>query len=400
MKRIIIFILLCLVAFVPNVDAEDKVDVYLFHSKYCTHCQAEMEYLNSLDNIELHAYEVMEVEENALLMTKVKEALNITNRQVPFTIIGNTYFIGYSSGTQKAISHLIDKEVEVKSVDVISKILNDEDVSDIKMVEGTIDSIEIFGYYIDLTEISIPLVAALIGFIDGFNPCAMWVLLFLITMIIGMKNRRKMWTIGLTFLITSALVYLAIMAAWLKVAVTLTQVSWIRLALALVALVVGTINLINYYEERKQDDGCHVVDNKRRKSILSKIRDIVAKATTDESSFLKSELSFALALIGVVGLAISVNLIELACSSGLPLIFTQVLALNDLTTAQYAFYMGLYILFFLIDDIVVFTIAMKTLKVTCISTKYNKLSHLIGGIVMILIGLLMVFKPGWLMFSF
>ena len=101
-----------------------------------------------------------------------------------------------------------------------------------------------------------------------------------------------------------------------------------------------------------------------------------------------------------MALAISVNLVELACSAGLPLIFTQVLAFNNLNFLQYGFYMFLYVLFFLMDDIVVFAIAMKTLDIKGISSKYGKYSHLIGGILMLLIGLLMIFKPEWLMFNF
>ena len=113
-----------------------------------------------------------------------------------------------------------------------------------------------------------------------------------------------------------------------------------------------------------------------------------------------NEKSFILAILGIILLAASVNIIEMMCSIGLPIIFTQVLAMNNLSVGSYAFYMFLYILFFLIDDIVVFVIAMTTLKVTGISTKYNKLSHLIGGVIMLLIGILMILKPEWLMFKF
>ena len=130
----------------------------------------------------------------------------------------------------------------------------------------------------------------------------------------------------------------------------------------------------------------------KRKSIIKRINKVVKQMDDKKTYFL--------AILGVMGLAITVNLIELACSSGLPLIFTQILALNNLNSFQYFIYILIYILFFLIDDIVIFTIAMKTLKLTGISTKYNKLSHLIGGILMLLIGILMIYKPEWLMFNF
>ena len=216
----------------------------------------------------------------------------------------------------------------------------------------------------------------------------MWVLLFLITMLINMKDKKKMWILGLTFLVTSALIYLLFMAAWLKVAISFTSTKIIRLLIALVALIGGSINLRSYINSKKKDDGCEVVDDKKRKKIITKIKTIV------------KEKNFILALIGIITLAISVNLVELACSAGLPLIFTQILALNNLSKIKYAIYMLLYILFFLIDDIVIFVIAMCTLNIKGISSKYGKYSHLIGGIIMILIGILMIFKPEWLMFNF
>ena len=112
------------------------------------------------------------------------------------------------------------------------------------------------------------------------------------------------------------------------------------------------------------------------------------------------EKKFILALIGIIVLAASVNIIELMCSIGLPLLFTQILAMNDLSSFEYGIYMLIYIFFFLIDDIVVFVISMITLNVTGISTKYSKYSHLIGGLVMLIIGILLILKPELLMFNF
>ena len=113
-----------------------------------------------------------------------------------------------------------------------------------------------------------------------------------------------------------------------------------------------------------------------------------------------TEKKFILSLFGIIALAASVNIIELMCSIGIPLLFTQILAMNNLSTFEYAIYMLLYILFFLIDDIIIFVGSMITLKVTGLSTKYTKFSHLIGGIIMLLIGLLLIIKPELLMFNF
>jgi hypothetical protein len=141
-------------------------------------------------------------------------------------------------------------------------------------------------------------------------------------------------------------------------------------------------------KSRKNDAGCEVVDDKKRKKIFTRIKEITL------------EKRFILSIFGIMALAISVNAIELACSAGLPLIFTQVLALNDLGTVKYIIYLLLYIFFFLLDDIIIFTVAMLTLNIKGISSKYGKYSHLIGGIVMVIIAVLMIFKPEWLMFNF
>ena len=106
------------------------------------------------------------------------------------------------------------------------------------------------------------------------------------------------------------------------------------------------------------------------------------------------------AVLGIMLLAASVNLIELLCSLGLPVMYTEILGLNSLSHLEYGLYMLVYILFFLIDDLIIFFIAMKTLKLKGISNKYMKYSHLVGGLIMLVIGILMLIKPSLLLFNF
>ena len=409
MKKIkLLVVILLLLLFVPNIKAEqkEKIRLYLFHQSTCPHCREEREFLETIkdkyDNFEIIEYEVDTNEMNYNFYRKVVETAKIDSNGVPLTIVGSYYNIGFGKGTDGTIKKFIEKYEKDSSnyIDIVSKIKNDEDATykssnGVIQIEGSesnvkIDeekTIPILGK-INAKNVSLPLVSIIIGLVDGFNPCAMWVLLFLITMLFNMKDKKKMWILGLTFLTTSAIIYLLFMVAWLKVAISFTSVKIIRLLISLVALIGGFINLRSYVNSLDKDDGCEVVDEKKRKKTIAKIRKIIG------------EKSFFLSIIGIITLAVSVNLIELACSAGLPLIFTQILALNDLSTLRYAFYMFLYILFFLIDDIVIFVIAMLTLNIKGISSKYGKYSHLIGGIIMILIGILMIFKPEWLMFNF
>ena len=368
-----------------SISAKENVKIYLFHSETCMHCQAEIKYLESIKDdysLDITYFETSFDAGNKELGNKVWDKLKIKGSyQTPFTIIGNTYFIGFDEEQFDYKSEIVKAIENYNGIDVVDKIINDIDISDIEMFDG------VSGIASKYANAPIFLMAIVLGALDGFNPCAMWVLIFLIGMLVNMKNKKRMWILGVTFITTSALVYLLFMLAWLNIAVSVAKVNIIRYIIGLLALVIGVINIKNYIKSLKKDDGCHVVKDSKRKKIFTFIKKVV------------SNHSFILSILGIIALAFSVNVIELACSAGIPLIFTQILALNNLSMVSYIFYMLIYILFFLIDDLIVFIVAMVTLNVTGISTKYTKYSHLIGGIVMVLIALLMIFKPDWLMLN-
>ena len=396
-KILIILIFLCF-PFVVKAKNHDVV-LYFFHGDGCPHCAEEEKFLSTArdkyDNLSIVSYEVWYNDENAELLEKVESAFDIKRSGVPTTVIGDTVIMGFGDGTSSKIERAIEYYSKHGDSNQIPKIKDGSFVKNDKYEdplekeedddEELIIKVPIFGK-INLKNVSLMSSAVIIGLVDGFNPCAMWILLFLISVLIGMKNRKRMWVLGITFLVTSALVYMLIMLSWVQIAVKITSIIWIRNIIAVVALIGAFINLRSFM--RSNDSGCEVVDDKKRKTIFKKIRKFT------------SEKSFILAILGVMGLAISVNLVELACSAGLPLVFTELLALNHVSNFMKLIYTVLYILFFLIDDLIVFFIAMVTMKVTGISTKYNKFSHLLGGIIMLIIGILLLFRPEWLMFQF
>jgi len=194
-----------------------------------------------------------------------------------------------------------------------------------------------------------------------------------------------MWILGTAFIVASSAVYFFFMAAWLNLILFIGFLVWVRIAIGLVALFGGGYNLKEFFTNPQS--GCKVTGSEKRRKVFEKIRSIT------------HEKSFYLALGGIIILAFAVNLVELICSAGIPAIYTQVLALSHLAKWQYYLYILLYIFFFMIDDLFVFFVAMITLQTTGITTKYTHWSHLIGGILMMIIGLLLIFKPAWLMFG-
>lgn len=402
----ILFLVICLFSFCNVVNAvseKNLVNIYLFHSYTCKHCKEEIKLLDELekeyDNIKIYKYEVNE-NGNGELLKNISEIMGSKVTGTPYTIIGNKVFSGYDYENSKgrfkgAIEYYSKYGYEDKVGEYISSIplpsyeVKDTDPDVDEYISNYISykvKLPLIGE-VKLKNLTLPLITVVIGLADGFNPCAMWVLLFLISMLIGMKDKKRMWILGSTFLLTSALIYLIFMMSWLNLANLLISVVWVRVIIAIVSLVGGFINLRGYIKHRKVS-GCDVVDDKKRNKIITRIK----KFTTEKN--------FWLAILGVIVLAISVNVVELACSAGLPVMFIEILSLNNLTAIEEIIYIVLYMLFFLLDDFVVFVIAMTTLSLTGVSSKYGNLSKLIGGILMLFIGLLLMFKPEWIMFNF
>lgn len=390
MKKKLLLIVILLFLFIPMISAKE-VTVYLFHSNTCPHCKSEREFLSTLNNVKVKEYEVSTYSK---LLYKVKNNLDIDSSSVPLTIIGSDYKIGFSEDIKKEILDMIDAYSNKDYCDAVDLIIKNESIDKcLKTNDGIYNSsndktITILGKSIKFNakDVSLPLISIIIGFVDGFNPCAMWVLIFLISMLFNMKDKKKMWILGITFLVVSALVYLVFMVGILTVANSIGNIF--KYIIGLVALIGGFVNLNSFRKSIKSNTGCQVTNKDQRNKIINKIKKYV------------NENNFLISIIGISMLAISVNFIELACSAGLPSMFIGILSLNNLNSLQYIIYMALYIIMFMLDDIIIFVIAMTTLKITGISNKYTKYSHLIGGILMIIIGILMIFKPDWLMFNF
>ena len=235
---------------------------------------------------------------------------------------------------------------------------------------------------VDVKTFSLPLITLVLGFLDGFNPCAMWALLFLISLLLGMKDKKRMWILGSTFILVSGGAYFLFMAAWLNLILFIGFVVWVRTAIGLIAIGGGGYNLIDFYKNK--NSGCKISGDEKRQKIFERIKNAI------------QQKSFWLAFVGIIILAFAVNMIELVCSAGLPAVYTQILALNDLARWQYYLYILGYIFFFMADDLFVFFVAMITLEMAGITTKYVRASRAIGGLLMLAIGIILIFKPSLL----
>ena len=382
---------------ISSVSAKE-ITINLFYSNTCPHCAAEKEFLEEYkqenSDVKVRLMEVTQDEYNSKLLDNVKTTLNSLNSYVPYTVVGEIGLTGFSDNIESQIKHFVEKYQTEEYYDLVSKVEDNGgpiEITKEEPVQEEIDedtvSIPLLGENVK-SKVSLPLASIIIGFIDGFNPCAMWILIFLISLLLGVKDKKRRIGLGVIFLVASGLIYMLFMLAWLNIILSTIQINIIQKLIGLVAIIGAIWNLYSYYKTRNQDIGCEVTDETKRRKMMEKAKKYVG------------EKSFILAAIGLIGLAFSVNLVEFACSAGWPVVFTELLALHNLSKLSYFMYILLYIIFYMIDDIIVFLIAMFTLEITGISNKYNKYSHLIGGILMLIIGILMIFNPSILMLNF
>jgi glutaredoxin len=354
--------------------------VHLFWAVGCPHCEREIEFLDHLaaanPGVRVHKLEVSRSRANARLMVQAAERLGVDAGSVPLTVIGERAWVGYD----EAIGLEIAAHTAACLAAACPSVVPQQRAA--RVPEAL--RVPLLGE-VRTASLSLPALTALLAAADGFNPCAMWVLVFLLGLLAGMKDRARMWLLGIAFVAASALVYLLILGAWLNVLLLAGTLAFVRMAIGIVALAGGAYYVREFVTNA--DMKCEVSASPRRRRALERLKGLAQRP------------DLAAALAGIVLLAFAVNLVEFMCSAGIPAVFAQVLALSDLAPWEYAAYLGLYVGVFMLDDLVVLVAALKTLEVTGLTGRYARWSNAVGGAALLAIGALLLFRPEWLSFA-
>jgi glutaredoxin len=368
----------------------ENVNLYLFSTKDCPHCKKEKIFLEK--NKKKYSYlnvkniDIYSSKENQKLFEDIVNKLKIKNVKIPLTIIGDRYFIGFLSDqtTGKNIEEAIKFAYTNNSIDIIESLKKKDDIEIKNGKHNVFETIKLpFFKDINLKNLSLPVLTILIALVDGFNPCAMWTLVMLLSFLIAIESRKKLFLLGFLFILTSAVVYFFFMVAWLNFLMFFSYIKWIKYLIGAIAFLGGCFYLKEFL---KKNTSCRVTSSKFKEKTKEKI------------TFLTNKKNLFFASLGIIILAFLVNLIELICSAGLPVVYLQILSMSNLNIFSYYSYILLYILIFMLDDLVVFIIAVYTLSLLNITGKFSRYSHLIGGSVLLILGLLLFFKPEFLMF--
>ncbi len=344
-------------------------EVHFFSVYGCPHCADQRLFNDRLadtyPSIQILEHDVATPQGRALLDQLLEERGIVYEPGFPITIFGNQVFG--------------DWESEETSGRAIEKALQQCLAGDCPPPTGEEprDTIVLpwFGEIV-LADYSLPALAVILGVVDGFNPCAMWVLVYLISLVATLRDRKRIWLIVGSFVLASGVLYFLFMTAWLNVFLFIGYVKPVTVVIGLVALGGGILQ-VREVIETKGEIVCKVTGEDSRQRTMGRVQKIVSSPITLGT------------IVGIIALAFAVNSIEFVCSAAVPAVFTRVLSLASLTTLQHYGYILLYVFFFMLDDFVIFGTAAVAMT-SSLGERYSKYFRPVGATILIILGLLLL----------
>jgi glutaredoxin len=349
------------------------VKLFLFWREGCPHCHEEQLFLKEM-KVKYPALEVMEYEvsENRALFEEFAMRYNATTQYVPATFIGERFIGGFDS------KYLIGKQID----DQIQYELKRQNTNaSCENPSSNLVAIPLIGE-IDPNSVSLPVFTVILGGLDSINPCAFFILLFLLSLMVHARSRLRMFIIGGIFVFFSGLIYFVFMAAWLNVFLVLGQIKLITLIAGLIALSVSVLNIKEFFFF-KEGPSLSIPESAKPK-LFERMRNLV-KSTEYPSM-----------IIGTAVLAIAANTYELLCTAGFPLVYTRVLTLNNLSMTEYYLYLAFYNLVYVLPLFAIVLMFTYTLGSRKLSEDEGRALKLLSGNMMLLLGLLLILAPEFL----
>jgi len=342
--------------------------VYFFFLPSCSHCESQEPFNEKLKSeypsINITRQDASTPEGSALLSEMLEERGIEEEPGFPITIFGNQVFAWESEETTgKAIEEALQQCLAGNCPPPTGQEPRDTIV------------LPLIGE-IDPSAYSLPALAVILGVVDGFNPCAMWVLVYLISIVATLRDRKRIWLIVGSFVLSSGILYFLFMTAWLNAFLFIGYVKPVTVVIGLVALGGGILQIRGVIKT-KGAIVCEVTDEESRKKTMTKVQRIVSSPITLGT------------IVGIIALAFAVNSVEFVCSAAVPAVFTRVLSLASLTTLQHYAYILLYVFFFMLDDLVIFGTAALA-ATSSLGDRYAKYSRPVGATILIILGLLLL----------
>jgi glutaredoxin len=364
----------------PALPAKaESADIEVFVRQGCPHCADAKAFLQSLKQekptLSIIIRDVIQEPSALERLQLLSSNQGIKTARVPAFRIGEQLIIGYSkeARTEQLIRNALAKAQTPKTQD-------DAGSCDIKATlpcEAD-QHIDFLGYRLSLDELGLTLFTLAMGLLDGFNPCSLWVLMLMISLLASMNDRMRMFTIAGTFVAVEGLVYFIFMAAWLNLFLLIGLSRFSEIVIASIALLAGLINLKDFWFPG-QGVSLSIPDS-AKPGIYAKIRQVLQAQNLTG------------ALLGTVLLALLVQVVEFMCTSGFPALYTRILTMKQLSATSYYGYLLLYNLAYMFDDMIILAIGIITLSQRRLQEKEGRWLKLISGLVMVGIGAYLLLK--------
>jgi len=360
-----------------SVSAKSIIEINFFYSPTCPHCAEEEKFLDKLQekypDITINRYSVFEKSSLDLLKEfyKENEVAQEYQGMVPITFTNNKYFVGFNER--------IGKDIEGCILECQQGAVSENNVSIIDL-EGNI-SLPFLGE-INIRKYSLPVLALILGVLDGFNVCSLGALILVLGLVLAVGSRKKTLLFGGIFIFTTAFVYGFLIFVWYQI------FSYLVPYLDIMKIIIGLLGIggaVYFFKQflsfRKYGPTCGITPG----------QNIMAKFSAKFQNYLKSSANI-LILLGIVFLfAVMITVIEFPCSAVVPVAFAGVLAQSNLSAAAYFFYIVIFLFFYLLDEIVVFLIAFFTMKIWLASSKIVTWITLLEAIILLILGVYYLF---------
>jgi thiol-disulfide isomerase/thioredoxin len=348
----------------------DGVELILFWGDGCPHCESEREWLEQAreeyPDLTVSEYEVWYDEDNRALMLEMADDLGFEASAVPTTIVGDQVWIGWSDPIRAEIEQVL---VEAGA--------NVAPPSRTPAASTTID-VPLVGE-VALDGSSLLFSTLVIGFVDGVNPCSLWVISVLLAIVVRTGSRRRVLAIGATFLLVTAAMYAVYMAGIYSAMSIVGHLGAVQVVVAVMAGVLGVVSVKDYFAFKKGIS--FTIPDSAKPRIYQRMRAAAAHR----------DLLPALGATAV--LAVGVSLLETPCTAGFPVLWTGMLAANDVSTPEAVALFGVYMVPFLVDELLVFGLAVVTLRATKMQERHGQVLKLVAGTTMLALAATVLLRP-------
>jgi hypothetical protein len=371
-----------------------EVPLYFFWGDGCPVCATQKEFHVALreafPNVVVHDYEVYYVPANRPFMEAMAAAFGRSVSGVPMTFIGDEAWVGFSQVIAQQMVASIERYGTYRAPDPIDRLEErfreflptprEAPPAGLPLLSNRAQiEVPLVGV-IDLSSTNLWLATGLIAFVDGFNPCSLWVLALLLAVVVNTRSRKRVLLVGLTFLTVTAAVYGLFIAGLFTVFSYIGFLGWIRVLVALLALGFAAINIKDYFAYRR---GITLsIDDAHKPGIYARIRKIM-----------QAEASLPATLFATAGMALGVTLVELPCTAGLPVLWTTLLADAGVVAGVFGVLLLVYMLIYLLDELLIFGLVVGTMRAARLEERGGRVLKLIGGAVMLALALVMLFSP-------